>query len=167
MLLAASEQTLLLIPPALLTKHKQSITISHTKVVDHLQLNFLALAIENRLISLQNIEININWRSINIVSMGSSVWGLVKVWQDFLIFTRYREVWFKTMHCKFINSYSIQTLTVIVCYVKWHLCIHQLQTNWPDMKINPFSAGIDSICQNLTSVDIRLWRLKSIPSLKE
>ena len=31
--------------------------------------------------------------------------------------------------------------------------------------INPYSAGIDLSRQNLTSVDLRLWRLKSIPAL--
>ena len=32
---------------------------------------------------------------------------------------------------------------------------------------NPYSAGIDFICQNLTSVDVRFWRLKSIPAMWE
>ena len=31
---------------------------------------------------------------------------------------------------------------------------------------NPFSAGSDFRRQNLTSIDVRLWRLKSIPILK-
>ena len=31
--------------------------------------------------------------------------------------------------------------------------------------INPHSAGIDFSRQNLTSVDVRFWRLKSIPAL--
>ena len=30
---------------------------------------------------------------------------------------------------------------------------------------NPYSAGIDFSRQNLTSVDVRFWRLKSIPAL--
>ena len=30
---------------------------------------------------------------------------------------------------------------------------------------NPHSAGIDFSRQNLTSVDVRFWRLKSIPTL--
>ena len=34
-------------------------------------------------------------------------------------------------------------------------------------RINPYSAGIDFRRQNLTSVDVRFWRLKSIPALKE
>ena len=29
----------------------------------------------------------------------------------------------------------------------------------------PYSAGIDFSRQNLTSVDVRFWRLKSIPAL--
>ena len=29
-----------------------------------------------------------------------------------------------------------------------------------------FSAGIDFRCQNLTALDVRFWRLKSIPALK-
>ena len=33
--------------------------------------------------------------------------------------------------------------------------------------INPFSAGINFRRQNLTSVDVRFWRLKSIPAPKE
>ena len=32
-------------------------------------------------------------------------------------------------------------------------------------KINPYSAGIDFRRQNLTSVDVRFWRLKSTPAL--
>ena len=32
---------------------------------------------------------------------------------------------------------------------------------------NPFGAGIDFSRQNLTSTDVRFWRLKSIPALKE
>ena len=31
--------------------------------------------------------------------------------------------------------------------------------------VNPYSAGIDFSRQNLTSVDVRFWRLKSIPAL--
>ena len=31
--------------------------------------------------------------------------------------------------------------------------------------LNPYSAGIDFSRQNLTSVDVRFWRLKSIPAL--
>ena len=31
--------------------------------------------------------------------------------------------------------------------------------------INSYSAGIDFSRQNLTSVDVRFWRLKSIPAL--
>ena len=30
---------------------------------------------------------------------------------------------------------------------------------------NPYNAGIDFSRQNLTSVDVRFWRLKSIPAL--
>ena len=30
---------------------------------------------------------------------------------------------------------------------------------------NPYSAGIDFSRQDLTSADVRLWRLKSIPAL--
>ena len=33
--------------------------------------------------------------------------------------------------------------------------------------LNPYSAGIDFSRQNLTSVDVRFWRLKSIPALQE
>ena len=33
--------------------------------------------------------------------------------------------------------------------------------------VKPFSAGTDFRRHNLTSVDVRLWRLKSIPALKE
>ena len=31
--------------------------------------------------------------------------------------------------------------------------------------VNPYSAGIDFSRQNLTSADVRFWRLKSIPAL--
>ena len=34
-------------------------------------------------------------------------------------------------------------------------------------QINPYSAGIDFSRKNLTSVDVRFWRLKSIPALWE
>ena len=33
------------------------------------------------------------------------------------------------------------------------------------IKLNPYSAGINFSRQNLTSVDGRFWRLKSIPTL--
>ena len=33
-------------------------------------------------------------------------------------------------------------------------------------KLNPYSAGIDVSRQNLTSVDVRFWRLMSIPALR-
>ena len=33
------------------------------------------------------------------------------------------------------------------------------------VRVNPYSAGIDFSRQNLASVDVRLWRLKSIPAL--
>ena len=37
---------------------------------------------------------------------------------------------------------------------------------WIEMCLfNPYSAGIDFSRQNLTSVDVRFWRLKSIPAL--
>ena len=32
---------------------------------------------------------------------------------------------------------------------------------------NPYSAGIDFSRQKLTTLDVRFWRLKSIPALKE
>ena len=32
-------------------------------------------------------------------------------------------------------------------------------------RFNPYSAGIDFSRQNLTSVDVIFWRLKSIPAL--
>ena len=35
------------------------------------------------------------------------------------------------------------------------------------LKFNAYSAGIDFSRQNLTSVDVRFWRLKSIPELLE
>ena len=34
-----------------------------------------------------------------------------------------------------------------------------------DRGINPYCAGVDFSRQNLTSVDVRFWRLKSIPAL--
>ena len=33
------------------------------------------------------------------------------------------------------------------------------------IKVNSYSAGIDFSRQNLTSVDVRFWHLKSIPAL--
>ena len=33
--------------------------------------------------------------------------------------------------------------------------------------LNPYSTGIDFSRQNLTSVDVRFWRLKSLPALYE
>ena len=39
--------------------------------------------------------------------------------------------------------------------------IHSLSNT----RVNPHSAGIDFSRQNLTSVDVRFWRLKSIPAL--
>ena len=36
-----------------------------------------------------------------------------------------------------------------------------------DNQMDPFSAGTVFRRQNLTSVDVRFWRLKTIPALKE
>ena len=36
-----------------------------------------------------------------------------------------------------------------------------------NLKINPYSAGINFSRQSLTSADVRLWRLKLIPALYE
>ena len=36
---------------------------------------------------------------------------------------------------------------------------------WLGDQINPYSAGMDFSRQNLTSVDVRFWQLKSIPAL--
>ena len=33
------------------------------------------------------------------------------------------------------------------------------------MVLNPYSSGIDFSRQNMTYVDVRFWRLKSIPAL--
>ena len=33
--------------------------------------------------------------------------------------------------------------------------------------LNPFNAGTVFRRQNVTSIDVRFWRLKSIPALKE
>ena len=35
------------------------------------------------------------------------------------------------------------------------------------LNVKPYSAGTDFKRQNLTSVDVRFWRLKSVPTLKE
>ena len=44
--------------------------------------------------------------------------------------------------------------------------LHDLcKKNSADVRVNPYSAGIDLSRQNLTSVDVRFWRLKSIPPL--
>ena len=40
---------------------------------------------------------------------------------------------------------------------------HVLLTLVSDRTLNPYSTGIDISRQNLTSVDVRFWRLKSIP----
>ena len=34
-----------------------------------------------------------------------------------------------------------------------------------EMSVNPYSAGIDFSRQNLTSVEVRFWQQKSIPTL--
>ena len=44
---------------------------------------------------------------------------------------------------------------------------HCLQGSPNNNMINPYSAGIDFRRQILTSVDVRIWRLKSIPALEE
>ena len=41
----------------------------------------------------------------------------------------------------------------------WHIEISHIQLS------NPYNAGIEFSRQNLTSVDVRFWRLKSIPAL--
>ena len=37
----------------------------------------------------------------------------------------------------------------------------------PTLALTPYSVGTDFSRQNLTSVDVRFWRLKSIPALYE
>ena len=54
------------------------------------------------------------------------------------------------------HSFFILVYLTIVCYV----------TNKRAVVVNPYSAGIDFTRPNLTSVDVRFWRLKSIPVLK-
>ena len=44
---------------------------------------------------------------------------------------------------------------------------HCLQGSPHTNMINPYSAGIDFRRQILTSTDVRIWRLKSIPALEE
>ena len=49
-----------------------------------------------------------------------------------------------------------------------HWYWHDLQTTDPSLVYdNSFSAGTVFISQNLTSVDVRFWRIKTIPALKE
>ena len=50
--------------------------------------------------------------------------------------------------------------------LKFQVCffVHFISGQWT---INPFSAGIDFRRHNLTYTDVRFWRLKSIPALKE
>ena len=43
----------------------------------------------------------------------------------------------------------------------------QIRKSWDYLNFDPFSAGIVSIHQNLTSVDVRFWRIKTVPALKE
>ena len=38
--------------------------------------------------------------------------------------------------------------------------------SYADTTLNPWSAGIDFSRQNLTSIDVRFWRLRSIPAIK-
>ena len=39
--------------------------------------------------------------------------------------------------------------------------------SWMSSEVKPFSAGTVFIRQNLTSVDARFWRIKTVPALKE
>ena len=48
-----------------------------------------------------------------------------------------------------------------------NLFVNFAKKNVYDKICNPFSAGIDLSRQNLTSIDVRFWRLISIPALKE
>ena len=51
---------------------------------------------------------------------------------------------------------------VICCMPEKH---NILEVN--GIEFNPNSAGVDFRRQHLASVDVRFWRLKSIPALKE
>ena len=78
------------------------------------------------------------------------------------------------------HNYAIFTITAVNTYV-W--LSHNRRSTWtpfqrgggfltsdfgvksqPPLR-DPYSAGIDFSCQNLTSVDVRFWRLMSIPAL--
>ena len=59
-------------------------------------------------------------------------------------------------HCFYLLSIHHKS----VYYISFALCLIS-------MFLNPFSAGIVFRRQNLTSVDVRFWSLKTIPALKE
>ena len=65
------------------------------------------------------------------------------------------------LDCK-VNILQVKAIEVTECIYAALMLGHRLQ-RWPN--INPYSAGIDFSRQNLTSVDVRIWRLKSIPAL--
>ena len=48
----------------------------------------------------------------------------------------------------------------------WFILIHMLWFCGHYTFFNSFSAGIDFRRQNLTSTDVRFWRLKTVPALK-
>ena len=59
--------------------------------------------------------------------------------------------------------------TISICSGSQCTTIDHLQSLFTGHKllINPFSAGTDFRRQNMTSIDVWFWRLKSTPALKE
>ena len=68
-------------------------------------------------------------------------------------------------NCKlWFDCVILYTLTCLILYVRWSFLVIFL-VFLPVRILNLYSAGIDFSRQNLTSVDVRFWQLKSIPAL--
>ena len=97
------------------------------------------------------------------------------------------RLWWSVMSLRYPSTGSLSTLPQFWSSVIWLLwliiigCIRSTRdfplgtrrccdvesTSGPFLTLDPFSAGTVFIRQNLTSVDVRFWRIKSIRALKE
>ena len=61
-----------------------------------------------------------------------------------------------------IGSFSFEATICVIFNI-----LNKINSNLKWHYINPFSARIVSIRQHLTYLDVRVWRIKTVPALKE
>ena len=78
-----------------------------------------------------------------------------------LIYVRWVHIILILKDC--VNGVAISNVIATKLYARLHVRIRLVR----DVRINPFTAETDFRRQNLTSLDVRFWFLKSVPALKE